>query len=183
MRMSGRLSAGADLLPSRIGNSFRLRSTSTKKPSAANIKVGVITASDCAPRDAESGKPYPHLLKGRRSPVAHYELIPEGTRDSAALVANWKNPTRSRQRGHRITALRRHHRSREIAVDKELDGFGECSDAFVQEIGAAAMMEPRRIAGVRPGKFMPRAHGLRAWARDGKAVIPRSAITYLSLSK
>jgi molybdopterin adenylyltransferase len=154
----------------------------------ANLKVGVITASDSrSPESDESGKLIRTLLQDAGHLVAHYELIPDDPEKiSAALVSNLENLDAIIVNGG--TGITARDGTTEVVkslLDKELEGFGELFRMLsFQEIGAAAMMS-RAIAGVRHGKFIAALPGSPDACRLAmeKLLIPQLGhITYL-LSK
>jgi molybdenum cofactor biosynthesis protein B len=128
-----------------------------EKHAPANLKVGVITASDSrTPENDESGKLIRSLLEDAGHLVAYYAVLPDDPQKIAlALVANLKNLDAIIVNGG--TGITARDNTTEVVkslLDKELEGFGELFRMLsFQEIGAAAMMS-RAIAGVRHGKFI-----------------------------
>src|SRR5208282_2121566 len=123
----------------------------------ANLKVGVITASDsCSPETDVSGKLIRTLLEAAGHLVTYYEILPDdGERISAALVNNLPHLDAIIVNGG--TGISARDGTTEVVksvIDKELEGFGELFRMLsFQEIGAAAMMSGA-VAGVRHGKFV-----------------------------
>jgi molybdenum cofactor biosynthesis protein B len=159
-----------------------------QKHGRANLKIGVITASDSrTPETDESGKVIRTLLEAAGHHVDHYEILPDdGEKISAALVTNLENLDAIIVNGGTgITARDNTTDVVKSLLDKELEGFGELFRMLsFQEIGAAAMMS-RAIAGVRHGKFVAAIPGSPAACRLAmeKLLIPQLGhITYL-LSK
>ena len=159
-----------------------------EKHGRANLKIGVITASDSRTPDTdESGKVIRALLEAAGHSVDHYEILPDdGEKISAALVTNLENLDAIIVNGG--TGITARDNTTEVVkslLDKELEGFGELFRMLsFQEIGAAAMMS-RAIAGVRHGKFVAALPGSPAACRLAmeKLLIPQLGhITYL-LSK
>jgi len=128
-----------------------------QKHARANLKVGVITASDSrSPETDESGKLIRTLLEAAGHLVAYYEIIPDdGERISAALVNNLPNLDAIIVNGG--TGITARDGTTEVVksiIDKELEGFGELFRMLsFQEIGAAAMLSGA-VAGVRHRKFV-----------------------------
>ena len=133
-----------------------------QKHARANLKVGVITASDSrSPETDESGKLIRTLLEAAGHLVVYYEIIPDdGEKISAALVNNLPNlDAIIINGGTGITARDGTTEVVKSVIDKELEGFGELFRMLsFQEIGAAAMMS-RAVAGVRHGKFVAAVPG------------------------
>ena len=159
-----------------------------EKHEPANLKVGVITASDSrTPENDESGKLIRSLLEDAGHLVAYYAVLPDDREKiSAALVTNLKNLDAIIVNGG--TGITARDNTTEVVkslLDKELEGFGELFRMLsFQEIGAAAMMS-RAIAGVRHGKFIAALPGSPDACRLAmeKLLIPQLGhITYL-LSK
>jgi molybdenum cofactor biosynthesis protein B len=123
----------------------------------ANLKVGVITASDSrTPEIDESGTLIRTLLEAAGHQVAYYEVISDDPEKiSAALARNLPNLDAIIVNGG--TGIASRDGTTEVVkamIDKELEGFGELFRMLsFQEIGAAAMMS-RAVAGVRHGKFI-----------------------------
>jgi molybdenum cofactor biosynthesis protein B len=159
-----------------------------EKHASANLKVGVITASDSrTPENDESGKLIRSLLEDAGHLVAYYAILPDdGEKISAALVSNLENLDAIIVNGG--TGITARDNTTEVVkslLDKELEGFGELFRMLsFQEIGAAAMIS-RAIAGVRHGKFVAALPGSPDACRLAmeKLLIPQLGhITYL-LSK
>jgi molybdenum cofactor biosynthesis protein B len=133
-----------------------------QKHARANLKVGVITASDSrSPETDESGKLIRTLLEAAGHLVVYYEILPDdGEKISAALVNNLPNlDAIIINGGTGITARDGTTEVVKSVIDKELEGFGELFRMLsFQEIGAAAMMS-RAVAGVRHGKFVAAVPG------------------------
>lgn len=128
-----------------------------QKHARANLKVGVITASDSrSPETDQSGKVIRTLLEAAGHLVAYYEVVPDdGQKISAAIVSNLPNLDAIIVTGGTgITARDGTAEVVKSVIDKELEGFGELFRMLsFQEIGAAAMMSGA-VAGVRHGKFV-----------------------------
>lgn len=128
-----------------------------QKHARADLKVGVITASDTRiPETDESGKLIRTLLEKAGHQVAYYEIVPDDAEKiSAALVNNLKSLDAIIVTGG--TGIAARDRTTDVVrsvIDKELEGFGELFRMLsYQEIGAAAMMSGA-IAGVRRGRFV-----------------------------
>jgi molybdenum cofactor biosynthesis protein B len=159
-----------------------------EKRGRANLKIGIITASDSrTPENDESGKLIGLLLEAAGHRVDFYEILPDdGEKISAAIVNNLDNLDAIIVNGG--TGITARDGTTEVVkslLDKELEGFGELFRMLsFQEIGAAAMMS-RAIAGVRHGKFIAALPGSTAACRlaMGKLLIPQLGhIAYL-LSK
>jgi len=156
-----------------------------QKHARANLKVGVITASDSrSPETDESGKLIRTLLEATGHLVAYYEIIPDdGERISAALVNNLPNLDAIIVNGG--TGITARDGTTEVVksiIDKELEGFGELFRMLsFQEIGAAAMLSGA-VAGVRHRKFVAAIPGSPDACRLAmeKLLIPELGhITYL----
>src|SRR5580693_8009834 len=154
----------------------------------ANLKVGIITASDSrTPETDESGGLIRTMLQDAGHCVDYYAVVPDdGEKISAALVSNLENLDAIIVNGG--TGITARDATTEVVksiLDKELEGFGELFRMLsFQEIGAAAMMS-RAIAGVRHGKFIAALPGAPDACRLAmeKLLIPQLGhITYL-LSK
>jgi molybdenum cofactor biosynthesis protein B len=123
----------------------------------ANLKVGVITASDSrTPESDQSGMLIRSLLETAGHLVAYYEIIPDDPEKICAAIAdNLPNLDAIIVNGG--TGITARDGTTEVVksmIDKELEGFGEIFRMLsFQEIGAAAMMS-RAVAGVRHGKFV-----------------------------
>jgi molybdenum cofactor biosynthesis protein B len=159
-----------------------------QKHARANLKVGVITASDSrTPETDESGKLIRILLEAAGHRVDYYEILPDDhEKISAALVNNLENLDAIIVNGG--TGITARDGTTEVVksiLDKELEGFGELFRMLsFQEIGAAAMMS-RAVAGVRHGKFVAALPGSPDACRLAmeKLLLPELGhITYL-LSK
>ena len=128
-----------------------------RKHSRANLKVGVITASDTrTPETDESGKLIRELFDAAGHNVVSYQIVPD-------------SPERIKQAIHRCipavdaivisggTGIARRDSTIEVVrpmLDKEIEGFGELFRMLsFQEIGAAAMMS-RAVAGISRGKIL-----------------------------
>ncbi len=159
-----------------------------EKHARANLKVGVITASDSrTPETDESGKLIRTMLEADGHRVDYYEIVSDDREKiSAALVRNLENlDAIILNGGTGITARDGTTEVVKSLLDKELEGFGELFRMLsFQEIGAAAMMS-RAIAGVRHGKFVAALPGSPNACRLAmeKLLLPQlEHITYL-LSK
>jgi molybdopterin adenylyltransferase len=159
-----------------------------EKHGRANLKVGIITASDSRTLDTDaSGQIIRTLLQDAGHQVAYYEILPDDSEKiSAALVSNLENLDAIIVNGG--TGITSRDGTSEVVkslLDKELEGFGELFRMLsFQEIGPAAMMS-RAIAGVRHGKFIAALPGSPDSCRLAmeKLLIPQLGhITYL-LSK
>jgi molybdopterin adenylyltransferase len=159
-----------------------------EKHGRANLKVGIITASDSRTLDTDaSGQIIRTLLQEAGHQVAYYEILPDDSEKiSAALVSNLENLDAIIVNGG--TGITSRDGTTEVVkslLDKELEGFGELFRMLsFQEIGPAAMMS-RAIAGVRHGKFIAALPGSPDACRLAmeKLLIPQLGhITYL-LSK
>jgi molybdopterin adenylyltransferase len=156
-----------------------------EKHARANLKVGVITASDSrTPETDESGMLIRTLLETAGHRVDYYEILPDdGEKISAALVNNLENlDAIILNGGTGITARDGTTEVVKSLLDKELEGFGELFRMLsFQEIGAAAMLS-RAIAGVRHGKFVAALPGSPDACRLAmeKLLLPQLGhITYL----
>ena len=159
-----------------------------EKHAPANLKIGVITASDTrTPETDESGMLIRAMLQAAGHSVDYYEIVSDDSEKiSAALVSNLENlDAIIINGGTGITARDGTTEVVKSVLDKELEGFGELFRMLsFQEIGAAAMMS-RAIAGVRHGKFIAALPGSPDACRLAmeKLLIPQLGhITYL-LSK
>jgi molybdenum cofactor biosynthesis protein B len=154
----------------------------------ANLKVGVITASDSrTPETDESGQLIRTMLQAAGHSVDYYAIVPDDSEKiSAALVSNLENlDAIIINGGTGITARDDTAEVVKSVLDKELEGFGELFRMLsFQEIGPAAMLS-RAVAGVRHGKFVAALPGSPDACRLAmeKLLIPELGhITYL-LSK
>jgi molybdenum cofactor biosynthesis protein B len=154
----------------------------------ANLKVGVITASDTrTPETDESGSLIRTMLQDAGHSVDYYAIVPDDSEKiSAALVTNLENlDAIIINGGTGITARDDTAEVVKSVLDKELEGFGELFRMLsFQEIGPAAMLS-RAVAGVRHGKFVAALPGSPDACRLAmeKLLIPELGhITYL-LSK
>ena len=154
----------------------------------ANLKVGVITASDTrTPETDESGGLIRTMLQDAGHSVDYYAIVPDDSEKiSAALVTNLENlDAIIINGGTGITARDDTAEVVKSVLEKELEGFGELFRMLsFQEIGPAAMLS-RAVAGVRHGKFIAALPGSPAACRLAmeKLLIPELGhITYL-LSK
>jgi molybdenum cofactor biosynthesis protein B len=154
----------------------------------ANLKVGVITASDSrTPETDESGGLIRTMLQDAGHSVDYYAIVPDDSEKiSAALVSNLENlDAIIINGGTGITARDDTAEVVKSVLDKELEGFGELFRMLsFQEIGPAAMLS-RAVAGVRHGKFVAALPGSPDACRLAmeKLLIPELGhITYL-LSK
>jgi molybdenum cofactor biosynthesis protein B len=159
-----------------------------EKHAPANLKVGVITASDSrTPETDESGSLIRAMLQAAGHSVDYYGIVPDDSEKiSAALVSNLENlDAIIINGGTGITARDGTTEVVKSVLDKELEGFGELFRMLsFQEIGPAAMLS-RAVAGVRHGKFIAALPGSPAACRLAmeKLLIPELGhITYL-LSK
>ena len=154
----------------------------------ANLKVGVITASDTrTPETDESGSLIRTMLQDAGHSVDYYAIVPDDSEKiSAALVTNLENlDAIIINGGTGITARDDTAEVVKSVLEKELEGFGELFRMLsFQEIGPAAMLS-RAVAGVRHGKFVAALPGSPDACRLAmeKLLIPELGhITYL-LSK
>ncbi len=161
---------------------------SRKTRARANLKVGVITASDTrTPETDESGSLIRTMLQAAGHSVDYYGIVPDDSEKiSAALVSNLENlDAIIINGGTGITARDGTTEVVKSVLDKELEGFGELFRMLsFQEIGPAAMLS-RAVAGVRHGKFIAALPGSPDACRLAmeKLLIPELGhITYL-LSK
>src|SRR5271169_587660 len=128
-----------------------------EKHAPANLKIGVITASDTrTPETDESGMLIRMMLQAAGHSVDYYAVVPDDSEKiSAAIVNNLESLDAIIVNGG--TGITARDGTTEVVkslLDKELEGFGELFRMLsFQEIGAAAMMS-RAIAGVRHGKFI-----------------------------
>jgi molybdenum cofactor biosynthesis protein B len=159
-----------------------------EKHAPANLKIGVITASDTrTPETDESGMLIRTMLQAAGHSVDYYAIVPDDSEKiSAALVSNLENLDAIIVNGG--TGITARDNTTEVVkslLDKELEGFGELFRMLsFNEIGAAAMMS-RAIAGVRHGKFIAAIPGSTDACRFAmeKLLLPQLGhITYL-LSK
>ena len=154
----------------------------------ANLKVGVITASDSrTPETDESGKLIRTLLEAAGHCVDYYEIVPDDREKiSAALVSNLENlDAIIINGGTGITARDDTTEVVKSVIEKELEGFGELFRMLsFNEIGAAAMLS-RAVAGVRHGKFVAALPGSTAACRLAmeKLLIPELGHIAFLLSK
>jgi len=159
-----------------------------EKHARANLKIGVITASDTrTPETDESGSLIRAMLQAAGHSVDYYAIVPDDSEKiSAALVSNLENlDAIIINGGTGITARDGTTEVVKSVLDKELEGFGELFRMLsFQEIGPAAMLS-RAVAGVRHGKFVAALPGSPDACRLAmeKLLIPELGhITYL-LSK
>ena len=159
-----------------------------EKHAPANLKVGVITASDSrTPETDESGSLIRTMLQAAGHSVDYYGIVPDDSEKiSAALVSNLENlDAIIINGGTGITARDGTTEVVKSVIDKELEGFGELFRMLsFEEIGPAAMLS-RAVAGVRHGKFIAALPGSPDACRLAmeKLLIPELGhITYL-LSK
>ena len=143
----------------------------------ANLKVGVITASDTRTAETdESGALIRKLLEAAGHRVEYYEVMAdEPARIAGAVEANLprldaiviNGGTGVAARDSTIEAIR-------PLLDKEIEGFGEIFRMLsYQEVGSAAILS-RALAGVRHGKFIAALPGSTAACRLAmeKLIIP-----------
>jgi molybdenum cofactor biosynthesis protein B len=136
-----------------------------KRHTPANLKIGIITASDTRTLDSDaSGKLIRQLLEDAGHQVSYYELLPdEAERISSAIATSL--PTLDAIIVNGGTGITARDRSADVVkslIDKELEGFGELFRMLsYQEIGSAAMMS-RAVAGIRHGKFVAAIPGSTA---------------------
>ena len=136
-----------------------------KRHATANLKIGIITASDTRTLDSDaSGKLIRQLLEDAGHQVSYYELLPdEAERISSAIATSL--PTLDAIIVNGGTGITARDRSADVVkslIDKELEGFGELFRMLsYQEIGSAAMMS-RAVAGIRHGKFVAAIPGSTA---------------------
>jgi len=151
-----------------IGNYVILTGMSVhehKRHTPANLKIGIITASDTRTLDSDaSGKLIRQLLEDAGHQVSYYELLPdEAERISSAIATSL--PTLDAIIVNGGTGITARDRSADVVkslIDKELEGFGELFRMLsYQEIGSAAMMS-RAVAGIRHGKFVAAIPGSTA---------------------
>jgi len=159
-----------------------------EKHARANLKIGVITASDTrTPETDESGSLIRAMLQAAGHSVDYYAIVPDDSEKiSAALVSNLENLDAIIVNGGTgITARDGTTEVVKSVLEKELEGFGELFRMLsFQEIGPAAMLS-RAVAGVRHGKFIAALPGSPDACRLAmeKLLIPELGhITYL-LSK
>lgn len=139
-----------------------------KRQARANLRVGVISASDSrTPETDSSGRLIRELLEAAGHSVPYYEVLrEEPEKISAAIATNLPNLDAIIVTGG--TGITARDRSAEIVkalIDRELEGFGELFRMLsYQEIGSAAMMS-RAVAGVRQGKFIAALPGSPAACR------------------
>ena len=159
-----------------------------EKHARANLKIGVITASDSrTPETDESGSLIRAMLQAAGHSVDYYAIVPDDSEKiSAALVSNLENLDAIIVNGGTgITARDGTTEVVKSVLDRELEGFGELFRMLsFQEIGPAAMLS-RAVAGVRHGKFIAALPGSPDACRLAmeKLLIPELGhITYL-LSK
>ncbi len=139
-----------------------------KRHARANLKAGVITASDTrtAGNDA-SGQLIRRLLEGAGHEVPCYEIVPdEAARIAEAVKRQLPEIDALILTGGTGVAPR--DRTAEVVrqlLDKELPGFGELFRMLsYQEIGSAAFLSGA-IAGIREGRFIAALPGSTAGCR------------------
>jgi molybdopterin adenylyltransferase len=148
-----------------------------RRDARANLRIGVITASDSrTPATDKSGALIRELLEAAGHRVTYYEIIAdEPKRIATAITANLDSldalivsgGTGVASRDSTVEAVR-------PLLEKELDGFGELFRMLsYQEIGPAAMLS-RALAGVRAGKFIAVLPGSSAACRLAmeKLIVP-----------
>src|SRR5271154_2143812 len=159
-----------------------------EKHARANLKIGVITASDTrTPETDESGMLIRAMLQAAGHSVDYYEIVSDDSEKiSAALVSNLENlDAIIINGGTGITARDGPTEGVKSVLEKDLEGFAKLFRMLsFQEIGPAAMLS-RAVAGVRHGKFIAALPGSPDACRLAmeKLLIPELGhITYL-LSK
>jgi molybdenum cofactor biosynthesis protein B len=156
-----------------------------KEQVRANLKVGIITASDSrTPETDKSGNAIREMFEGAGHKVIYYELVPDAPAKIAhAIIAHLPDVDAIIVNGG--TGLTARDVSADVVrslLDKEIEGFGELFRMLsFQEIGSAAMIS-RAVAGVRHRKFiaaLPGSTGACRLAME-KLILPEIGhITYL----
>jgi len=156
-----------------------------KEQIRANLKVGIVTASDTrTPNTDKSGAVIRELLEGAGHKVVYYEIVPDAPGKIAqaiithlpevdAIVIN--GGTGLAQRDVTADVVR-------SLLEREIEGFGELFRMLsFQEIGAAAMVS-RAVAGIRHRRFiaaLPGSTGACRLAME-KLILPQLGhIAYL----
>ncbi len=156
-----------------------------KEQVRANLKVGVVTASDTrTPETDTSGAAIREMFQNAGHTVAYYEIVPDAPAKIAhAIVAHLPELDAIIVNGG--TGLAPRDVSADAVrslLDKEIEGFGELFRMLsYQEIGAGAMLS-RAIAGVRHQRFVAALPGSTAACRLAmeKLILPELGhIAYL----
>lgn len=128
-----------------------------KRHARANLKVGVLTASDTrTPENDTSGRLVTELLEAAGHRVPFYTIVPDDAdRIREAIVHNL--PALDAMVITGGTGIAPRDCTAEVVrslLDKELAGFGELFRMLsYNEIGSAAFLS-RAVAGVRQGRFI-----------------------------
>jgi molybdenum cofactor biosynthesis protein B len=134
----------------------------------ANLKVGIVTASDTRTQENDkSGAVIRELVEAAGHKVAYYEIVPDAPSKIAhAIITGLPNLDAIIINGG--TGLTQRDVTADVVrslLDKEIEGFGELFRMLsFQEIGAAAMLS-RAIAGVRHHRFVAALPGSTAACR------------------
>src|SRR5262245_22072088 len=156
-----------------------------KAHARANLKLGVLTASDTRTRETDkSGALIGELCANAGHTVAYYEIVPDAAAKIAEAILN-NLPKLDAMLVNGGTGIAPRDITADVVgalLDKEIAGFGELFRMLsFQEIGSAAMLS-RAVAGVWHGKFMAALPGSTAACRLAmeKLILPELGhIAYL----
>lgn len=128
-----------------------------KEQVRANLKVGIVTASDTRTEDDDlSGAAVRELFEGAGHQVTYYEIVPDAPAKIAHAIITHL-PTLDAIVVNGGTGLTRRDTTADVVrslLDKEIEGFGELFRMLsFEQVGAAAMVS-RAVAGVRQGRFI-----------------------------
>jgi len=156
-----------------------------KEQVRANLKVGVVTASDTRTADDDrSGAAIRELFEGAGHRVMYYEIVPDAPSKIAHAIITHL-PALDAIVVNGGTGLTRRDVTADVVrslLDKEIEGFGELFRMLsFEQVGAAAMVS-RAVAGVRRGRFiaaLPGSPGACRLAME-KLILPQIGhIAYL----
>jgi molybdopterin adenylyltransferase len=156
-----------------------------KEQVRANLKVGIVTASDTrTANDDRSGTAIRELFEGAGHQVTYYEIVPDAPSKIAHAIITHL-PALDAIVVNGGTGLTRRDVTTDVVralLDKEIEGFGELFRMLsFEQVGAAAMVS-RAVAGVRHGRFvaaLPGSPGACRLAME-KLILPQIGhIAYL----
>jgi molybdopterin adenylyltransferase len=156
-----------------------------KEQVRANLKVGIVTASDTrTANDDRSGPAIRELFEGAGHQVTYYEIVPDAPSKIAHAIITHL-PALDAIVINGGTGLTRRDVTTDVVrslLDKEIEGFGELFRMLsFEQVGAAAMVS-RAVAGVRQGRFiaaLPGSPGACRLAME-KLILPQIGhIAYL----
>src|SRR5260370_37678158 len=133
-----------------------------KRHARANLKIGVITASDTrTPETDESGKLIRIMFEAAGHQVSYYEILPdEGDKIAAAIVNNLPNLDAIIVNGG--TGVSSRYGSTEVVkslIDKELEAFRQIFRKLSFNAIRSAAIIVLAIPVLRPGHTLPSLPG------------------------